>query len=456
MIRGIAGGWIMVDRRGLLARLDARTPLMVLEALGGSGRRTVLRQWATATPDEVRVVLEQDVRTHPIANGPLWARALRAVTAAHGLDAGLVAALEDDPGPAEIVALVRRALVTTGRPCSVVLLSWDWVPSRQAQLDQRWILLELLLTVPGLRARVALVDAGPLSAAAAASGVATAVLDEPDLYLAPDEVEDLLREWGEPSPGAAERVRRTTGGHPGAITAVLRVAPAVVLEGRLSAEQSVRALRLDVSGVAPASDVPFYRALRLLARARRLTAGEARALLPDVDSDAVLRRLVRAGLARPRVHPVLGESVLTWVPEVRTKIVDHLDRIGVSSVEDHRRIAAAAAATGDHELAIVAHLQAGDVAVAETWTADHLWDVLETVDPVLWGPPGHSAVRAPGALPIPPAAPPAAAAARCARLPARRRPRAPPGRRGRPCRRPCPPFPPRGAGARRVRGGRGR
>lgn len=42
-------------RERLLARLDAPFPLTILEGIEGSGRRTLLKQWAAQPSPELRV-----------------------------------------------------------------------------------------------------------------------------------------------------------------------------------------------------------------------------------------------------------------------------------------------------------------------------------------------------------------------------------------------------------------
>ncbi|WP_456284206.1 LuxR C-terminal-related transcriptional regulator [Microbacterium sp. JZ101] len=198
-----------VVRPRLLAALDGPARLGVVRAAGGTGKTTLLAQWADhAAGDTVVVWIDGDPA--PTSRASFWLRALTQVHA-RGLvdDATLyreVAAIADAPGDVE--SAMRRTLDDVAAPVTLVVDGVHPGAHGDAWDEVAHDLLRLLSEVPSFRCIVA--ASRPTALEHGEPSLERRVLTEADLALTEDEIR-AVAETASPwlSPGARDLIAGT-------------------------------------------------------------------------------------------------------------------------------------------------------------------------------------------------------------------------------------------------------
>ncbi|PWD50950.1 hypothetical protein C8046_10080 [Serinibacter arcticus] len=374
-----------LTRDRLLARLDAPFLATIVEGVPGSGRRTLLRQWvAAARPaDGHRAMVDLD--SAQLSPAALWAHSLARLAAVGApVDRDALALLARQPDDEDLLPLAVRALATLDGPATLVFPEWD--------LIQHAIMIpaaaELHRRVPHLAIVASTVDGGPLAAFASGHGAPFQRLTEDDLWFTTAEVATLLRLRCErlgldARPEAADRLARATDGHPATVAAVLDSAPRLCADALVTRTQAVQSVDWTVAAPLfpspPAPLGPLARRISAVVPAPRVPVAIARQVCPDLDVDRLRR--ARFGVLST---PPGGELTFVWDATVRHRIVEGLPDAVLRDA--CRALAASAESHGDHALAVVSHVRAGDLVAAESLAHARLWDLVGPADADLWNP----------------------------------------------------------------------
>ncbi|MFT4110140.1 LuxR C-terminal-related transcriptional regulator [Propionicimonas sp.] len=356
-----------VRRERLLEALDSPLPLVVVEAVPGGGKRTLLNQWAREQAAERRIVL----RLAAEAN-------LGQVRGMIGATLRRIGATTVPAGPEDGVAALRRQVQELPMPVALGLDGADHLPS-----DALTELLGLVVGADRLRMVIALFDGSPVIEAATQWGLPYAVLDDQDLEFTADEVGTLMRASNlAPVNGAATSVHHVTRGHPGLVAAVLEAFPDEAMLGTITSGQALSAflgrLGPDLLGSGVADFVTH------LVRVPRFSAVEARVIAQDDRAASHLHRLQRLGLGEMTYVAATRERMFFWYEPVRLSIARFLDEIGDRPQELSDRVLAAAERVDDHELRVATLVATGDLGGAERLLRDWLWDLLPDGNQPIW------------------------------------------------------------------------
>lgn len=372
-------------RERLLARLNESFPLTILEGIEGSGRRTLLTQWAARPSQELRVLVDFDSSQTGLS--AIWAQVLSALERAGGrVDSDAVAQLRRGVASEEISALSDRAVAGEDRAVTYGFLRWDSIASEEFLA----LGTSLLRRQPDLRVIMSTADSCGLVAQCVEQGVSFQMLTETDLYFTPIEVAQACESAGVPVRlSAAERLWEETRGHPALVATAIGAAPAAVTDGHLTLGQFVHRWQWN-----PLNDVDratsIYGFIGRMALLRRFTRTEATALCPDTAVDAYLGRLLRCGFGQFEFHHTLGVEVFVWRDVIRLRILSEMEQAGHAEADQLLGLYAAAARVArdhhDRELEVVSLVSGRDLPAAEAMVAENLWDLLDTVDAELWVP----------------------------------------------------------------------
>ncbi len=184
-----------VPRAGLLAALDDDAPLHVLRGAAGSGKTTVLAQWASSLGRDRRVVwvtLDPDVGSR----AGFWTRILVALHRRAVIDDEAlyreVAAVADSPGAAP--GAVRRALTGAGGTVDLVLDGFGGPSDPWDEICRD--LVALLAQESALRCVVSGEVPTLLEGPGASAAVHTRVLRDADLVLTTAEAQHMIAASG--------------------------------------------------------------------------------------------------------------------------------------------------------------------------------------------------------------------------------------------------------------------
>ncbi|GAB3058887.1 helix-turn-helix transcriptional regulator [Sediminivirga luteola] len=206
----------LVTRRHLLERLDGPAPIVVLHAGSGTGKTTLLAQWAhqhasAAAGTVAWIAADEGTRTRT----GYWMRVLGRLHSCGVIDDATLyremAAIADEPEA--IAATLTRLLAAAGRNLTLILddfanpaggSSWDAVC-----LD----LIEIVRAVPAVRCIAAGRYPSLLERPGTAASLDIAVLSEPELELTEHEIRQMLAQH---VPGLAPASLQQVAGHPAA------------------------------------------------------------------------------------------------------------------------------------------------------------------------------------------------------------------------------------------------
>ncbi|MEE1650233.1 helix-turn-helix transcriptional regulator [Brachybacterium sp. J144] len=363
----------MLHRR-LLDALDAASPLLFLEAVPGSGRSTVLRQWESrALPASGELRLLFDARHVPFLRRDRLQVLLSALRHKLGEGAGAFCleeeVLRDSP---------LRFLRDLGRPVSIGILEADHMPVEVFDAA-------LALLPAGVRLLVVGVDVSPLVRRAEELGHYFTLLGETDVQLTLEETRALVAERGvELTEHAAATLRRATYGHPGMILSSLDALPVDSAAGLITRDRALAAFLM--AGAGNWGPAPFAAFLGLVLQTSRFTSREAESLTDPATAARYLHRMVALGLGTRVWHDGLRTRVFRWDASIREMLLHSSLTRPTPTLELDLRLVEAARRTGDHELLITALVSRGQLAEAEELLAEQIWDVLPDSLSSLWAP----------------------------------------------------------------------
>ena len=363
----------MLHRR-LLTSLDTASPLMLVEAVYGSGTRTGLRQWEERgghRDGELRMLF--DARRLPVEPRAivqlLWS-ALR-----HRISYDLPDLPQDD---AQLRGAVVRALQDIRRPMTLAIHEAE-------QLSARGLAVLLPILDGGVRLVVAGYDLGHLRAEVQARGIYYSTLDDRDVWLDRTEMHRLLAERGvELSAEALTSLHGATLGHPGAVLASLASMPVEVEAGLVTRDRALAAFLVDQPLLGRTGR--FARFFRRAAYLPRFTVEEAAALSDGGDALADLRRLHDLGMGSMVWHPGMRRRVFRWTESIRQVVLRAISASPGEKDDAADRVVDVAHAIGDRELLMSMHLAAGEIDGAEELLRERIWDLLPNAMAPLWAP----------------------------------------------------------------------
>lgn len=356
----------------LLNSLDSSSPLQFIEAVYGSGKRTVLRQWEDRggrRDGEARLRFDaRHLPTDPSALTRMFWSALQ-----HRIAQDLPELPEDDALLAEAALREMRRI---RQPVAVAVHEAD-------HLDAATFEVVLRLLRAGFRLIVAGYDLSHLATVARRRGQYYSKLEDRELWLTLGETRALVEELGIDSAECSlVALHHATGGHPGMILSSLASMPVESATGVVTSARAIAAFLIEEPlDRWPARFAAFLGTSALLPR---FTAGEAEALIGGEDPGHYLDRLHDLGLGSMVWHPGLQERVFRWDESIRQVILQ--STLGHRAVEDEQlqRIIAAAREAGDEELLIAALVSAGDLDRAEALLREKIWDLLPNAMAPLW------------------------------------------------------------------------
>lgn len=363
-------------RTRLLAQLNAGIPTIFIEGGAGTHKSALLRSWAAQTNAQLRVLAEFD-RRQLAATSMARQLAYQLELAGAGDDAGPLgdelAENADAPWSA-LAEIIERAVAGLDRPLALGVERLDELPSDAAQ-----VLIELTASLPGFRLVGSAVDAQALTAQAVVSGVSHLVIGDPQLAYTPVEVAAIL---ADALPEATEATVRTildaTHGIPALVERVIELFGQECLAGTVGMDQAVAGWLPHTLGADG-----FENQLRLLAQAPRFGPALLTTLFGEERAEYLFARLPRMGTGSV-AQPLSGRQVFTWYPAFRRRLlqvgaVDDAEALA----EDRLRIATAALAVGDAELALAMLVAAQALAEADQLCSRWLWELADADPEVL-------------------------------------------------------------------------
>lgn len=390
-----------LERERLQQRLDAPYTVVVLEGVIGSGRSTLLRQWHRRQGTDCRVLVRLEPQPDPLYCG---VSEMLAALAAQGFevraaDLTELAAAAEATDSAERVSgttrVVVRVLKRSRQPVTMAIQGVDAFDASEVRLA----LTQLLRQVPSFRLLVATDDGAAFAAALRARRISTSRISEDVLFFTEGEVADYLaHHLPQVGQAAARTLHAVTGGHPGSVTGAVRDAPRAVAAGTLTPAQIVAfgpwsnpqvvegwsEFGRFLAKVAPAHRFCLEQAVDL----QRPGAEEFKIDPADLDrryAEAHVARLDHLGLGRWQTLPHRSGPHFVWEEPARQGILQAIRvRDGEGAlVEVTREAARVAGAHQDRELELAAFLAAECYDEADAVAGDWLWELIETVDPVI-------------------------------------------------------------------------
>lgn len=356
----------------LLDSLDSSPSLLFLEAIYGSGRRTVLGQWEEQghrRHGETR--LRFDAGLLPEAPETF----LRVVWATLGHRLG--GDLPELPiGDAQAGELALQRLQGIRRPVALAIHGAD-------HLSEAVLEAVLRLLDAGFRLILAGGDVSTLVDIAQRRGLYYSMLRDRDVWLSLAETRALIEERGEDlSRDAAAALHEATQGHPGMIIASLDTMPVECAASVVTRDRALAAFLVEQPLDAWASGFAGF--LSLVVHLPRFTAAQAAVLADSDDTSRYLSRLAGLSLGRMVWHPGLHERVFRWDERSRVVIRRTMPPLRTEARASFDKVVDAARATGDDELLIAALVHVGDLEQAEGLLQDRIWDVLPNAMSPLW------------------------------------------------------------------------
>lgn len=358
----------LLDRPRLLRRLDDAFPVTVLEGHVGSGKRTLVSQWAAAAPSgDVRIVTD------------LRGRRLDRLGVVHRV----LAAADEQGVPID-------PSVIDDRPAAALA---PRAPAHLALVDvERTDAADLVGAIEDLREHgvvravtVATRDGSELVPALEKASIPHRFVGGSELRFDTEELTHLVSSRiGPVDPTAVDHLMRVTGGVVGMVARALQVHPQAVAAGTLTRREAVSGIWSE----RPADPTPYERFLLTLVAAPRLTLDQVRDLSGEPDARRLLNRLVAEGWGRMRHADGWAQAIFAWSPAIRERVLQLATggRGESAWAEGHRRAAQVAAEHDDPELQVVSLVAAGDLVEADQVARRRLWELLVTDDPRWWRP----------------------------------------------------------------------
>ncbi|WP_127097475.1 helix-turn-helix transcriptional regulator [Brachybacterium saurashtrense] len=352
--------------------MDTSAPLLFMEAIYGSGKRTVLRQWEDrggSRYGEIR--LRFSARRLPrdeLALARMLWEALR-----HRLDRPL-ADLPEEDGLVEAAALgeLRRLR----RPVTLAIHAAE-------VLDESVFGLLLDLLGVGVRLIIAGNDLSEFMRSAQRREVYYWTLGDRELWLSREEARHLVEEQGVAlTEEALTELYGATLGHPGMILSSLATLPVETSRGLVTRDRAISAfLAEEPLGRWGTEFADFLAATVLLPR---FTLAEATALARQDFASRYMSRMLELGLGRMVWHPRLHERVFRWDEHIRLVIRRSMPHSAEGTAEAVERIRLAARDCGDEELLMSSLVSTGDLDGAEELLRESIWDLLPNASAPMW------------------------------------------------------------------------
>ncbi|ATG53737.1 hypothetical protein CFK41_02295 [Brachybacterium ginsengisoli] len=361
----------MLHRRAVDA-LDASAPLLFFEAVHGSGKWTVLRQWesgAGSRRSELRLLYRSEglPATSAGLTRLLWS------SLQHQLGHDLTDLPEDD---ALLDDAVARGLRQIRRPVAVAVHGVE-------RLDDGAFDALMHLLGSGIRLILAGIDVSPLALRAQRRGVYYSMLRDRETLLTLSETRALVEERGAALTEMASKVlHEATTGHPGLIVTCLESLPVETTAGLVTRDRALMEFLLGEPLDEEGSD--FVDFLRTAARVPRLTTAEAAVLTEQELAPRYLSRLLELSLGRMVWHPLLQERVFRWDESLRLVLMQSAPPPRERKDDLVDRFVAAARVAGDDELLISSLVHTGRLDEAEALLREQIWDLLPNAMDPLW------------------------------------------------------------------------
>ena len=358
----------------LLHALDSSASLLFIEAIGGSGKRTVLRQWEDRGGNQHgEIRLRFDAQHLPRSRARLFR--ILWMKLRHRLEQDLADLPEDD---AQVEEQVLAGIRGIRRPLAVSIHGVGRV--------EEWVfeVMEALLDT-GIRLLIAGADLTEPMLLAQRRGVYFSTLSDREVWLTLGETSDLVEQQGvHLSPEALTALYRATRGHPHMTLSSLENMPEESAAGIVTGTRAVATFLAETTS----EDWPpgFADFLRVTALMPRFTSAQAAAVTTAHLAPRYVSRLLELSLGRMAWHPGLQKRVFVWKERARQVLRRHLPAPADGWSEENRRIIAAARATGDQEVLVTALVQQGELDQAEELLRESIWDLLPNAMAPLWSP----------------------------------------------------------------------
>lgn len=358
----------MLIRRQLLETLDTPIQLLLVEAISGAGKRTLLTQWGSEAGDEHRIVVDAS-KAPPTRQG---IASLIGSELSRGSERRLCSAkLSRESLPEDLL----RGLAGLTRPVAVGILATD-----RLQTEAVDFLLEAIEAASQLRLVVTGADLACFRSAVQGRPLAFASLGDRDLFLTPDELRQIIASHGiTPTERNTTALLRSTHGHVGMVEAAITQLPLECELGTVQLGQPLSAYFLTRSPEAWAAGLG--RLVAQLADVPRLTIEEARLITGDADVVTRLHRLQALGAGRMTYHPGLRQRVFSWLEPFHSYAVENVVKPSPAGRDAVDRLIEISGSCEDRELHAATLARAGEFERAEAMLRDWLWDVLPN--------PGH-------------------------------------------------------------------
>lgn len=360
-------------RKHLLTALDSPLPLLFMEAVHGSGKRTVLTQWEQRGHGryggELRLLFDAErLPSEPTALlRTLWP-VLR-----KRLEMALPQLPEDD---VQLGAIALQHLREVRRPVAIAVLNAE-------RLDATAFRAVLRLLDVGFRLIVAGTGLAEQVRVAREHSHYYTTLEDRQIALSFEETRELMEEEGlAPTDEAVAALHQASQGHPGISISALRSLRAECEAGGITRDRALGAFLADQPLEKWPDNVVDF--LRPAVQLPRMTVRHAALITNSEHATSTIERLRTLGLGAMTWHPGLQERVFQWHEPVRQVVAQFLPPCPRQEAETSREIIAAAQETGDEELLITALIKAGDLDQAEALLREQLWDRLPNALAPLW------------------------------------------------------------------------
>lgn len=361
----------MLHRR-LLDALDSSASLLFIEAIDGSGKRTLLRQWEDrggSRHGEIRLRFNaRRLPTDPAILTRMFWSAL-----GHRLEQELPELPEDD---ALLEEAVLRVMQQIRRPIVVAIHGIDY-------FDAAAFTVVLRLLVVGVRLLIAGNDVTDLVRMVQQRGIYYSTLGDREVWFSLAETREVVEEQGaDLTEDALAALHHATLGHPGMIVNSLATMPIETAHAVLTRDRAIAAFLVEE----PLDRWPsaFADFLGVVVNLPRFTPAEAAVLAPRDGVSQYLSRLLGLSVGRMVWHPGLQERVFRWDERVRQVMLSSMPPRAVGEASSATQVIAAARACGDEELLVSVLVWAGELDQAEELLREKIWDVLPNAMAPLW------------------------------------------------------------------------
>lgn len=359
-------------RTHLLDALDSPLPLLFMEAVHGSGKRTVLTQWEQrghGRYGEIRLVFEAErLPAEPVALLRMFWSVLR-----KRLEMSLPQLPEDD---VQLEAIALQHLREIRRPVAVALLNADQLPAQTVKIALRLLDVGFRLVLVGF-------DLSEPLRIVRERDLYFTKLGDREIALTFEETRELMEEQGlEPGDEAVAALYRASQGHAGLAATALRSQREECEVGVITRDRALGEFLADQPMDRRPTDIVDI--VTPLVQLPRCTARQAALVADTEDAIRTIERLRALGLGEMTWHPDLQERIFQWNEPARQVVKRFLPDNPRTEAETFRTILSAAHDTGDDELLVTTLIGAGDLDQAETLLRERMWDLLPNAMAPLW------------------------------------------------------------------------